>query len=167
MEVKSDFDHNLKLMATSAITRVKGMGICAYAVVAYNKHMERETEKRRREEGLPAYRDEYLPDEIGTRVREIPVTVAHMFTTEGFYGPRTMVKMFDDDGHIIVWWASTGSPEYKNEEDAFVQTGDKAILTGTIKKHEEYKSQKQTVVNRAVLLPAVEEEALAGPAGQR
>ena len=59
---------------------------------------------------------------------------------EGDYGLTTILKLADESDNILTWFAS-GSKSY--------QKGDKVSLKATIKKHDEFKGVKQTVITRA------------------
>lgn len=77
--------------------------------------------------------------EIGKR-QDFDVTCTKTLGIEGNYGVRTMVKFADPDGRIIIWWA-TGEVE--------LEVGKQYRIKATVKKHEEYKGWKQTIVTRA------------------
>lgn len=55
------------------------------------------------------------------------------------YGWTTLIKFEDDHGNILDWWTST---------DVKAEVGDRVLLTGTVKSHNEYKGIKSTTVTR-------------------
>jgi hypothetical protein len=61
---------------------------------------------------------------------------------EGHYGTTTIVKFRDLDGNVFTWFAS-GYLQYNK--------GDRVQVRGTVKKHDEYKGVKQTVLTRCVV----------------
>lgn len=55
------------------------------------------------------------------------------------FGWTTLIKFEDNCGNILDWWTST---------DVKAEVGDRVLLTGTVKSHNEYKGNKTTVVTR-------------------
>ena len=55
------------------------------------------------------------------------------------YGYTTLIKFEDEYGNILDWWTST---------DVKAEVGNRVLLTGTVKSHNEYKGNKTTVVTR-------------------
>lgn len=55
------------------------------------------------------------------------------------FGWTTLIKFEDDHGNILDWWTST---------DVKAEVGDRVLLTGTVKSHNEYKGIKSTIVTR-------------------
>jgi hypothetical protein len=70
---------------------------------------------------------------------EFEAEVMGVFGTEGFYGHTDIVKFKDADGNHFTWFAS----DYTN-----LDRGDRIAIKGTVKKHDEYKGVKQTVLTR-------------------
>lgn len=58
------------------------------------------------------------------------------------FGWTTLIKFEDDHGNILDWWTST---------DVKAEVGDRVLLTGTVKSHNEYKGIKSTIVTRCRL----------------
>lgn len=83
--------------------------------------------------------------EVGERVRDLPVTVK--FTKEVFnrFGASMLVTFRDEDGNTLKTFG-TGSSLYKLGKE-----GEKVFLTGTIKSHDEWKGEKQTMFTRVKL----------------
>jgi len=71
--------------------------------------------------------------------RELEVEVLGVYGTDGVYGHTDIVKMKDLDGNLFTWFAS----DYTD-----LERGDRLSITGTVKKHDEYKGTKQTVITR-------------------
>ena len=55
------------------------------------------------------------------------------------FGWTTLIKFEDDHGNILDWWTST---------DVKAEVGNRVLLTGTVKSHNEYKGIKSTTVTR-------------------
>lgn len=84
---------------------------------------------------------------VGEKVENVPARVLALREFSSYYGVRarttTLVKMQAASGHIVTWWAS--NPPKLDEGDEVV------IDRATVKKHDEYDGQDQTVVTRAKL----------------
>jgi hypothetical protein len=61
----------------------------------------------------------------------------------GYYGPIDVVRFRDLDDNVFVWFASG------NYES--VERGDRVAVKGTVKKHDEFRGVKQTVLTRCKL----------------
>jgi hypothetical protein len=75
--------------------------------------------------------------EIGERVT-VDATVAARISlgVDGYGNYRTLYKFEDTDGNLLVWFTS-----------ALVE-GDEVTLTGTVKKHDEFDGEAQTILSR-------------------
>lgn len=58
------------------------------------------------------------------------------------FGWTTLIKFEDNCGNILDWWTGT---------DVKAEVGDRVLLTGTVKSHNEYKGIKSTTVTRCRL----------------
>lgn len=79
--------------------------------------------------------------EIKERLRNLETTFVQKYTFDGFYG-TTNVFTFKHGENILTWMTSS-CPE--------IEVGEKILLTGTVKKHQEYKGIKQTVLSRCII----------------
>jgi hypothetical protein len=81
---------------------------------------------------------------VGERFEGV-LSVLSTFDSEGYYGTTRIVKMKDEGGNVFVWFASS-LPD--------VNSGDKVLIKGRVKKHEEYRGVKQTTLTncRSVVL---------------
>lgn len=84
--------------------------------------------------------------EVGQRI-EVKATLtkrAHWDTTIGWKEVTMYAITFkDEQGNALVWKTQNGGYPF--------QEGDQIIITGTIKKHSEYKDEKQTELQRCKL----------------
>lgn len=104
----------------------------------------------RRSEDMQKEREAYLAAKAGKPVSEwlgevgqkvtADVTVTGITVINGDYFSSVLVSMLDSRGNVMKWFAS-------NPPDAFVE-GATLRVTGTVKKQDEYKGQKQTVLTR-------------------
>jgi len=76
--------------------------------------------------------------EIKERI-EFEAEVTGVYGTEGYYGHTDIVKFKDNDGNQFTWFASGYTD---------LARGDRMSIKGTVKKHDEYRGIKQTVLTR-------------------
>jgi hypothetical protein len=72
---------------------------------------------------------------------EFEAEVLGVYGTEGYYGHTDIVKFKDEDGNLFTWFAS----DYTD-----LERGDRMTIKGTVKKHEEYRGMKQTILTRCI-----------------
>ncbi len=139
----SDYMHNLVTACSHAVTP-KMLGVVVSGVVAYTRALEREVARRRRAEA------EKVSQHVGEVKQRLDIEgeVTFVRSFDSRFGVTTLVKLADDAGNIFTWFAST-APE--------VTVGDKVKVRGTVKKHDDYKGVKQTVLTRCKL-EVVEEQ---------
>ena len=80
--------------------------------------------------------------EVGERLKKIPVTLLSVHGFDGHYGFSQVVKFEDEKENIYTWFTAV---EIK------IEPGEQCLLTGTVKKHDEYKGEKTTVLTRCKL----------------
>lgn len=81
--------------------------------------------------------------EVGDKITNIKVQLIRKYTMDGKYGVTTLYGFQDENGNIINWWSSTFQE---------VELNDWVMITrATIKKLDEYKGVKQTIITRAKL----------------
>lgn len=73
----------------------------------------------------------------------LDIEVLHIHDHMGYYGPIDIIKMRDSAGNMLTWFASGHHG---------LRKGDRAEVKGTVKKHDEYKGVKQTVLTRCIVL---------------
>ena len=77
--------------------------------------------------------------EVGERLKKIPVTLIGVYGFDGKYGYSQVIKFQDENGNTLTWFTAV---------HISVQVGDSCLLTGTVKKHDEYKGEKTTILTR-------------------
>lgn len=80
---------------------------------------------------------------VGDRLT-VEGTVTASFSIEGYYGPARIVEITTDDGDIVKT-IGTGETLWSVRED------ERATMTGTVKRHEVYQDEKQTMLTRATV----------------
>jgi len=132
----SDYMHNLRSVCAIAVTR-RALGVAVSGIVAYNRALER---KAAAEAPLVA---EGFAGKVGDRITTEADVVLVRFTDGGAWGTTTIIKLRDAAGRILTWFAS-GS---KN-----VRPGERYAVKGTVKKLDEYRGEKSTVLTRCKLV---------------
>jgi hypothetical protein len=145
----NDYMHNLCAIASVDIVTDKALGIAVSGILAYDRAMERETNRR---EAGARDSDSVHVGEIKGR-REFTLDVETIRHWESDWGVTTFIKMRDEAGNVLVWKASN-SPD--------VETGDKLRIKGTVKAHDVYTPRdtelciNQTVLTRCKILEILE-----------
>jgi hypothetical protein len=137
---KGDYLHNLRAIARSGVVSHKSAGLTGSMVVAHQRAISRARERAERT-ARPQ-----LNEHIGTLKKRETWSVVLDFVT-GYatdYGYTTVLKFRTAEGVCIVWKATS-------TEITRADVGKAYNLTGTVKKHDEYKGAKQTIVTRCKL----------------
>lgn len=134
-ETTDNFEHNVRMYVTGRMPIVYENGFVAYAYTSYLKIQKRlEDEKNRLEVAAKS-------DYVGTVGQKInfqgTVNLVGGYETE--YGYTRIYKFVDAQGNIYTW--HTGSI-------VRVENGTEVNVCGTIKRHNEYRNEKQTVLTR-------------------
>lgn len=133
----TDYIYNLRTVLSAPSVVGKMAGIAASGISAWDRAMARETERTaRREASTSTHRGV-----VGERITfEGEVTMVR--GCESQWGTTTIIKLVDASGNVYTWFASGGKD---------VARGEHYAVTGTVKKHETYNGEKQTVVTRCKL----------------
>lgn len=159
---KGDYLHNLRATARTGLVGSRAAGIVASMVVAYQRSVARERERAERAArpradifvGTVGAKVTFgLPAKVGKKgqpLKGAPVVLSAEAVTLDFvggydsdFGYVTILKFRTADGAALVW-KSTSFVGYINRADV----GKRFTVAGTIKKHDEYKGEKQTVLSR-------------------
>lgn len=134
-EVNNNFEHNVKVALSSKELERKQAGIAASAVLIFERDLVKKLEFKKRD----------ISVHLGAsgEKMEKDVTIHKKFVLDTMYGTMRVIIMLDDAGNTLVWKTST---------DSGLETGDKATVKFTVKKHSEYKGIKQTEVVRLKVL---------------
>jgi hypothetical protein len=142
---ENDYTHNLKLVLNQGTVEPKQYGIAVSAVASYQRFLGKMAE-RKATESRKATVSEHLGT-IGERRVFQDLEVIGNLAKEGQYGVTTILRFLDPQGQALTWFASG----YKDEE---FKLGTIVTLLATIKKHDEYLGQKQTILTRASVVVA-------------
>lgn len=142
-EPDNDYMQNLRasIAGDSRWVKTKHVGIAVSVVGAYDNAREYIERQRLRDEQNSKIKKSYLAPPA-TKVKDIGATILSANMSEGYRpgSTQTLVKMLDDDGHLLTWWAS-GAKHF--------EAGDKIVVAATVKKNDEYRDEFQTVLTRA------------------
>lgn len=136
----NNYRHNLKVVCRKEAVDRRDIGILISLVPAYHKYLNQiaEDAKRKEEQEKVAQVSKWVGQE-GERITAKLQSFEHMYTGDSIYGPTYLFKMVDVDGNILNWWTSSWID---------LETQQVVEVTGTVKKHEEYRGIKQTVLTR-------------------
>lgn len=139
-EDTSSYTQNLKTIFSSEYCKSRDFGYIVSSVFCYDREMKKREQKaaaeakRVRESEVSQYQGE-VGQKITFTVKEFKCVSAY----EGMYGEMSyLFKFVDNDGNVYMWSTSKDI----NEELGI------DCITGTVKKHEEYRGLKQTWVTR-------------------
>ena len=139
LDPTSDYERNLKVALTGDFIDPRtSIGLVVSAVQA---HLRRIGELDRK--ANPAKRPSQHVGEIGKRLRDLPCKILSTRQIVNDDWTSTLVVFETDDGDQLKWFA-TGEHEFV--------VGARVKLTGTVKKHDEWKSTKATLLNRCVVV---------------
>lgn len=86
--------------------------------------------------------DRYWFGEIGDKITELPVTLVSKNGYESKYGYTNIYTFEDENKHLFSWFTTTNQ---------IFSVGNKALLSGTIKQHDDYRGVKRTILTRCKL----------------
>jgi hypothetical protein len=82
--------------------------------------------------------------QVGDKIKDVPVVISSVRGVDTMYGMLYFVTFLDNNGNMILYKGS--APPKEN-------TGAKGLLSGTIKAHDSFNNNKQTVVQRVKFTP--------------
>ena len=151
---QSDYEYNLKtLFKTLDKVKPKDFGMVCSAVGSYQKFLglqaQWEIERAQREAQMAGKTAAAFVGEVGGRYAALLKLVATKeFAGDGYgydgdTGKRTLVTFLDENGNVLKWF--TGDLAGTKFD---VEPGTTLDLAFTVKKHDEYKGEKQTMLSR-------------------
>jgi hypothetical protein len=148
----NDYFYNLSLLGQGATITCKSFGLACSAIPTYLREMEREINRRKR---MEEDSNSVYVGEVGTRIK-ITATLVHTTDLESDFGVTHLYKFKDESGNVLMWFASSIYWNPLTGQD--IAMGDTIVLDASIKKHEEYKGIKQTMITRAKAWVSPEEK---------
>ena len=139
----SEYISNLKVVLGSEAVEPRRMNLAVSAVGAYLREMEWAA-KRQADEAAAAQKGPaaFLGQE-GEKVGR-PAVLQTQRDIDGHYGTTTLYSFLSDDGYAMKWFSS---------RNLGLTDGERYQVNGTVKKHEEFRGQKQTAITRAKVTP--------------
>ena len=143
----NDYLHNLQVIARNGFVDWRGMG---YVASMFKAH---DNAQKRAASAAKVAKAKAGSTHVGTVGEKLSFSgqVVFMRDFDGRYGPTTLIKFVTDEGNAISWFAS--NPSYSQVSGQcgrkWIEKGDIVSVKGTVKKHDEYKSEKQTTITRA------------------
>lgn len=134
----SNYLLNIMSVASSDYVKESHIGLAVSIVAAYHRHIAdvKKLEEAAKVENIGTY-----VGNVGDRITVDVVKAEEGPHVENMYGVSICFKFYDKDNNVYVWWTSS------YVED--VETVKK--LTGTIKKHSEFRKIKQNEMTRCRL----------------
>lgn len=129
---KSDYEHNICVVAGAEMMETRSVGLCASIVGVYIKNI---TAKATQTNSAIS---EYVGTE-GERLKKVSATVIGHKSFEKDFGIVHLYSFRTTDNCIIKWFASV---------NAGLCEGQTVTLAGTVKKHDIYQGNKQTLLTR-------------------
>jgi hypothetical protein len=126
----NDYLHNIKVIAASGCCEYRSIGFAASIVNGFMR--ERNLHKKREENGVSSH-----VGQINERI-DLIVTLKNIHETETQYGLSFIHKFVTDEGNALTIFASK----------PLCGSGERVKMRATVKRHDEYKGVKQTVLNR-------------------
>jgi hypothetical protein len=135
------------------VVNMKHLGIAASAISSWERELGRQVE---REKKFEDEKKSIFQGEIGKRQVFAGLTlVFDRILDGGQFGPKTLLKFKDAAGNIFVWFASGERVGFEDERGrehgGDYLLGETYDLLATVKRHEEFRGIKQTMINRAAI----------------
>jgi hypothetical protein len=149
-QAEGDYAHTMAQIVAADEVIVKTKGYAASIYSGYERAMEREVTATVAAARPPSTH----VGTVGTRGVFGPLTVTGVRELESQWGSSTLYSFVDEAGNILKWFCSSepartladGTTTYGLSE------GDVVSVKATVKEHQTYNGQAQTMVNRAVIL---------------
>jgi hypothetical protein len=134
-----DYADNMRIALAGERVDYRNMGLVASAISVWLRAQEAQAERETQKvvAGFLA--------EVGVRIRDVDATVTFLRHRDGYMpgSTETIIGLRTLDGHKVKWFAS-GYHEYSIGAQVLIQAA-------TVKKHDHWKGQDETVITRAKL----------------
>jgi hypothetical protein len=133
----STYVDNLKVLVAANTVTGRHFGLLASAPQAWIRHNERQAQVKA--EAAKTVESDYIA-EVGTKKVRVEGTIEAIRYIEGQYGTTVLYTILSKEGNLVKWFASR---EALGDEE-----GVEVTIEGTVKKHDEYRGVKSTVLTR-------------------
>jgi hypothetical protein len=134
----NNFMHSLNVLLNSQQISGRDLGFVVALIPTYKRAQENQLKASNPKS------NEWL-GAPGQKIAPTRITVTGTQDIPSDYGTKQLVRMEDEQGHTIIWWNSSANRMEQGKQ--YTITG------GTVKKHDEFRGVKQTVLTRAKLTP--------------
>lgn len=134
----------IQIIADEELTSYKNIGFAASIVSSYIKHIEKQIQQERKQS-----------DYIGTPGQKIQMELTYIksFSYDAQWGTTWIHKFIDNSGNILIWKTNNILGYYdKKGTWIYTENGSNVKVKGTIKEHNEYNNEKQTILTRCKIL---------------
>ncbi|WP_054247837.1 hypothetical protein [Rhodococcus opacus] len=135
VDAASDYGMNLRTLLAGDYVSAKSVGIAASLVAVYARQQQLQAERATLVPGFVAPK--------GAKVTDLDATVTVSRIIDGHYGAKTLLVLRTEENQLVKWFA-TGLRDFEPGQRV-------RILRATVKDHETFRGQDQTVVTRAKL----------------
>lgn len=135
----SSYLSNCRLLSRTEWISSKHFGLACSIVAAYQREMDYLKEQERKAKLPPSQHVGAIKERI-----TVVVTCDKVIKNETDWGITGIHRLIDDNGNKFVWFAS--------ESAEWLTEGDKFRIKATVTKHDDWKGNKQTNVNRVVVV---------------
>ena len=134
----SSFEHSVRNIYKAGVVTAKTCNMAGGIVASFIKTERKQAVEKVKEtsKGAPSVH----MGTVGDKITVNGAVVTFIRTIDGYYGTTTLTKMSDGNGAHLVWFRSG------NKSD--LQVGNTVDITGTVKKHDKYGDENQTVITR-------------------
>lgn len=136
----NSFEFNCRQVWSSGVVSEKTAGIAGGVVASFLKNRTKLAREAQQAKQVAELDNNRHLGTVGDKHDFGTVQVNFVRLIDGFYGATTLTKFLTPEGDLIVWFRSG------NKSD--LQQGQYIKLNGTVKKHDDYKGRKQTVITR-------------------
>jgi hypothetical protein len=133
-DVSNDYLYNVQTVSQLEYLDLRTVGIAASIVSAYQRSVS--------DAQAQAMQNGKISNHVGTVGSKFTAQVSIVGKTaiNGHYGTTYLYRFIDQDGNKLSWFASKPAIDTEKVKDV--------TITGTVKKHDEYRGTKQTVLTR-------------------
>lgn len=142
-EADSEYIRNLQSIVGSRFVSARNFGLLISAVKAYDREVEKQRREAAKAEERAKLSNSSFQGAVGQKLTFIAESVKCLSCIDGMYGYQYFWQMTDAAGNVYTWSTGNGLDPEK-----------KYTVTGTVKKHEEYRGVKQTQLTRCKCIEA-------------
>jgi len=142
----NDYLANCQKVADIGYVIRKMEGVAASMIPTYKRTLLTEEELKRKQERKVS---NYI-GEVGQRIENVKVECVYTLEVASDFGTSVLYILVDEDGNVYKTF-------YSGYKWSMVK-GDKGTLKGTVKKHEEYKNEKNTMLTRVQITDIITPE---------